>query len=54
MKDVDGGRPAQLAALQERITWKDSNVVELTLPVLCFVLPPKALRLGLHEQEIIH
>ena len=41
MKDVDGGRPAQLAALQKRITWKDGNVVELTLPVLCFALPPK-------------
>lgn len=40
MKDVHGGRPAQLHALQRRIDWVDESV-ELRLPVLCFALPPK-------------
>ena len=40
MKDVDGGRHAQLQALLGRITWEDEPA-QLTLPVLCFALPPK-------------
>ena len=40
MKNVDGGRHAQLQALLGRIIWVDGPA-QLTLPVLCFALPPK-------------
>ena len=39
MAEVDGGWDAQLEALQARIKW-DGQPVRLTLPMLCFALPP--------------
>lgn len=39
-EQADGGRQAQLTALQERMTWPGASM-ELTKPLLCSMVPPR-------------